>query len=67
MIALYQAYVAVRYRLTQRKVKRAPGDKWLLIAEMLDALEEDYRRIYPNDDPPFEEGFRQSLRQLILP
>ena len=67
MIALYQAYVAVRYRLTQKKVKRAPGDKWLLIAEWLDALEEDYRRIYPNDDPPFEDGFKESLRKLVIP
>ena len=33
--------------------------KWLLIAEMLDALEEDYRRIYPDDDPPFISFFNK--------
>jgi len=64
---LYQAYVAVRYRLTQQKVKRQPGEKWLLIAELLDALEEDYRRIYSDDVPPFEEGYRESLRKLMIP
>jgi hypothetical protein len=64
---LYQAYVAVRYRLTQRKVRRADGQKWLLIAELLDALEEDYRRIYPDEAPPFEEGYKEALRKLIIP
>lgn len=43
------------------------GEKWLFIAELLDALEADYRQVYPDDDPPFEEGFRESLRHLILP
>lgn len=57
----------MRYRLTQQKVKRQPAEKWLLIAEMLDGLEEDYRRIYPDDDPPFEEGYRESLRKLMIP
>jgi len=38
---------------------RQPSVKWLLIAEMLDALEEDYRRIYPDDDPPFISFFNK--------
>jgi len=59
--------VAVRYRLTQRKVPRGNGQKWLLIADMLDALEEDYRRIYPDEEPPFDEGYKESLRKLIIP
>ena len=57
----------MRYRLTQQKVKRQPAEKWLLIAELLDALEEDYRRIYPDDDPPFEEEYKESLRKLLIP
>jgi len=57
----------MRYRLTQRKVQRGNGQKWLLIAEMLDALEEDYRRIYPDEPSPFETGYREALRQLIIP
>ena len=59
--------MAVRYRLTQKKVQRGDGQKWLLIAELLDALEEDYRRIYPADAPPFEKGYQEALRQLIIP
>ena len=46
-----------RYLLSQRKHP--------LIARLLDALEEDYRRIYPGDDPPFEKGFDESIRKLI--
>ena len=57
----------MRYRLTQQKVKRQSAEKWLLIAELLDALEEDYCRIYPDDVPPFEEGYRESLRKLMIP
>ena len=65
MIALYQAYVVVRYLLSQQKHPLTRRQKWLLIARLLDALEEDYRRIYPNDDPPFEEGFEESIRKLV--
>jgi hypothetical protein len=65
VIALYQAYVAVRYLLGQRKNPLTRRQKWLLIARLLDALEEDYRRIYSDDIPPFEEGFEDSLRKLL--
>ena len=65
MIALYQAYVAVRYLLGQRKNPLTRRQKWLLTARLLDALEEDYRRIYPDDILPFEEGFEESLRKLL--
>jgi hypothetical protein len=64
---LYQAYVAVRYLLGQRKNPLTRRQKWLLIARLLDALEEDYRRIYPDDDSPFEEGYKESLRKLMIP
>ena len=40
-------------------------EKWLLLAEMLDALEEDFRRIYPNDTPPFEHGYKETLKKLM--
>ena len=62
---MYQAYAAIRYRLTQQKVPRTTKEKWLLIAKLLDALEEDYRRIYPNDAPPFEDGYTEVLKRLI--
>ena len=59
--------MALRYRLTQQKVPRSLGEKWLLIADCLDALEADYRDIYPDEPSPFSEGFKESLRKLIIP
>jgi hypothetical protein len=32
---------------------------------MLDAIEADFRQVYPDSPPPFEEGFEQALRNLI--
>ena len=32
---------------------------------MLDALEADFRQVYPDSPPPFDEGFEQALRILI--
>ena len=55
----------MRYLLGQRKNPLTRRQKWLLIARLLDALEEDYRKIYPNDIPPFEDGFEESLRKLL--
>ena len=66
VIALYQAYVVVRYLLCQRKNPLTRRQKWLLIARLLDALEEDYRRVYPDDNPPFEDGFEESIRKLMM-
>ena len=60
-----QAYVAIRYRLTQKKVRRTQKEMLLLLAEFMDALEEDYRRIYPEDAPPFEYGYKEALKKLI--
>ena len=57
----------MRYRLTQTKRPLSAGEKWLLIADLLDAFEADYRAIYPNDPSPFDEGFRESLLKLIIP
>ena len=56
----------MRYLLGQRKNPLTRRQKWLLIARLLDALEEDYRKIYPDDIPPFEDGFEESLRKLII-
>jgi len=32
---------------------------------MLDAIEADFRQVYPDSPPPFEEGFEDSIRKLI--
>jgi len=62
---LCQAYVTVRYLFTQRKHPLPRGQKWLLIAKALDALEADFRQVYPDSPPPFEEGFEQAFIKLI--
>jgi hypothetical protein len=41
--------------------------KWELIAELLDRLEEDYLKAYPDEPPVFEEGFKEALCKLVIP
>ena len=41
--------------------------KWELIAELLDRLEADYQRAYPDEPPIFDEGFKETLRKLTIP
>ena len=65
MIALWQAYVAVRYFL--KKPRLIAYRKWELIAEVLDRLEEDYLKAYPDEPPVFDEGFKETLRNLMIP
>ena len=62
---MYQAYVAVRYILCQRKRPLTPRQKWLMIARLLDALEHDYQEVYPDDTSPFDEGYEESIRKLM--
>ncbi|MBQ9525738.1 MAG: hypothetical protein IJR69_11590 [Bacteroidaceae bacterium] len=40
--------------------------KWELIADLLDKLEEDYLKSHPDEPPLFDEGFKESLRNLII-
>ena len=61
---MWQAYVSVRYFL--RKPRLPTYRKWELLADLLDKLEEDYLKEYPDEKPVFEEGFRESLRNLII-
>jgi len=49
-----------------RKPRLPTYRKWELIADLLDKLEEDYLKEYPDEKPVFEEGFRESLRNLII-
>jgi len=47
--------------------KRLPAyRKWELIAELLDKLEEDYLKEYPDEKPVFEKGFKESLREMVM-
>jgi hypothetical protein len=62
---LYQTYVTVRYLLSQQKRPLTRRQKWLLIARLLDALEHDYRQVYPDDTSPFTEGYEESIRKLM--
>ena len=64
-MALYQTYVTVRFLLSQQKRPLTRRQKWLLIARLLDALECDYQQIYPDDNPPFDEGYEESIRKLM--
>ena len=56
----------MRYLLSQQRQPLTRRQKWLLIARLLDALERDFRAIYPDCDPPFAEGFEESLRQMLI-
>lgn len=37
-----------------------------MIAELLDKLEEDYLKEYPDENPVFEKGFKESLREMVM-
>lgn len=50
-------------RVTERT--RTRRQKWLLIARLLDALEDDFHAIYPDEAPPIEDGYEASIRRLI--
>ena len=55
----------VRYFL--RKPDMPAYRKWQLIANLLDCLEEDYLKAFPDEFPVFAEGFKESLRKLVIP
>ena len=55
----------MRYFLKKSRLSRYR--KWELIAELLDRLEADYLRAYPDEEPVFEEGFKDALWRLIKP
>lgn len=65
VVYLYQAYVALRYVL--RKRAATPHEKWLLLADLLDSLERDFRAVYPDAPSPFPDGYRDSLFHLLGP
>ena len=62
---MWQAYVLVRYFL--RKPDVPIYRKWELIAEVLDRLEDDYLKEYPDEPPIVDEGFKAALRKLMIP
>ena len=41
--------------------------KWQLLAELLDRLEEDYLTVFPDEAPIFDNGFKEALRELVIP
>ena len=61
---MWQAYVSVRYFM--RKKSLPTYRKWEMIAELLDKLEEDYLKEYPDENPVFEEGFKEALRDMVM-
>jgi hypothetical protein len=54
----------VRYFL--KKPRLPLYRRWELIAEVLDRLESDYLRTFPDEPPIFEEGFKEALRKLVI-
>lgn len=61
---MWQAYVSVRYFM--RKKSLPTYRKWEMIAELLDKLEEDYLKEYPDENPVFEKGFKEALRKMVM-
>ena len=55
----------VRYFL--RKPDMPAYRKWQLIADLLDRLEEDYLKAFPDETPIFDEGFKETLLKLVIP
>ena len=39
----------------------------LLLARILDLLEQDYRQCYPDEAPILPDGYEQALRDLLIP
>ena len=57
----------MRYIICQQRRPLSCYQKWLMIARLLDALERDYREVYPEDEnKPFPEGFEESLIRMII-
>ncbi|MBR3432311.1 MAG: hypothetical protein IKH05_02040 [Bacteroidaceae bacterium] len=56
----------MRYLLSQQRRPLTRRQRWLLIARLLDAIEHDFRAIYPDCIPPFPEGYEESLRQMLI-
>jgi len=44
-----------------------PQRKLLLLARVLDLLEQDYHDSYPNEKPPIEGGYEAFVRKLLIP
>ena len=55
----------LRFRHLQRQPSR--WLKLLLLCQVLDHLERDYRQIYPDDPPVIDGTFDLALRDLFIP
>ena len=47
--------------------KQTRWERLLLLCQVLDQLESDYRSIYPDEKPIFESSFEETLRDLVIP
>ena len=46
--------------------KQTRWERLLLLCQVLDQLESDYRSIYPDEKPIVEGGFEETLRDLVI-
>jgi hypothetical protein len=47
--------------------KQTRWERLLLLCQVLDQLERDYRTIYPDEKPIIDSGFEETLRDLVIP
>jgi hypothetical protein len=44
-----------------------PQRRLLLLARILDLLEQDYHHCHPDEEPPFMSGYEEIIRNLLIP
>lgn len=47
--------------------KQTRWERLLLLCQVLDQLERDYRTIYPDEQSIIEGSFEETLRDLVIP
>ena len=63
VLRLPQFYNVLRFALLSRHTR---WEKLKLAMQLLDQLEQDYHDIYPEEPPILEEGFEETLRQMVM-
>lgn len=64
LLRLPQFYTILRMLLHREPT---PQRRLLLLARILDRLEQDYTDAYPNDEPIFDGSLEQLVRDLLIP
>jgi hypothetical protein len=47
--------------------EQTPMRRLLLLAKLLDLLEQDYRQCHPDEKPLFPDGLEKTIRNLLIP